>query len=134
MGFVPAVKSAFSNYVTWKGRASRSEYWWFVLFVFIGGIITTLLDGLLGTQMMTTLPDGTVTASGAGYIYLLFILATLLPGISLAVRRLHDKDKSGWWYWIILIPLAGFIILLVWFCQRGTVGANSYGPDPLGGV
>ncbi|MEJ2021636.1 MAG: DUF805 domain-containing protein [Maritimibacter sp.] len=61
----------------------------------------------------------------------LFLLATLLPSISVTVRRLHDRDKSGWWYWLFLVPIVGPIVLLVWFILEGTRGANSYGPDPL---
>jgi uncharacterized membrane protein YhaH (DUF805 family) len=61
-------------------------------------------------------------------------LTNLLPGISVTVRRLHDTDRSGWWYWIGLIPLVGAILLLIWFCTRGTDGANRFGPDPLSGV
>jgi len=58
-------------------------------------------------------------------------LALALPGISVQVRRLHDLDRSGWWYWILLIPVIGWIILLVRNCARGTIGPNKYGADPL---
>jgi len=64
----------------------------------------------------------------------LFFLASFLPAISVIVRRLHDTDRSGWWYWIGLIPLVGAILLLVWFCTRGTSGPNRFGPDPLSGM
>ena len=57
----------------------------------------------------------------------------MLPHLAVMVRRLHDTGRSGWWYWIALIPLIGAILLLVWFCSRGTVGSNQYGSDPLGG-
>ncbi|HHB81462.1 MAG TPA: DUF805 domain-containing protein, partial [Aliiroseovarius sp.] len=63
----------------------------------------------------------------------LFMLATFLPNISVMVRRLHDTDRSGWWYWIVLVPLIGFILLIVWFASKGTTGDNRFGPDPLGG-
>jgi uncharacterized membrane protein YhaH (DUF805 family) len=68
-----------------------------------------------------------------GYAYILVALGLLLPSLSVLVRRLHDTDRSGWYYWIVLIPLIGSIVLLVWFCSRGTEGSNTYGPDPLGG-
>jgi uncharacterized membrane protein YhaH (DUF805 family) len=61
----------------------------------------------------------------------LFSLATLLPGLAVAVRRLHDLDSSGWWILLFLIPLVGAIILIVWFCTKGTDGPNRFGPDHL---
>jgi uncharacterized membrane protein YhaH (DUF805 family) len=74
-----------------------------------------------------------VAGLGYGYAYILVALGLLLPSLAVLVRRLHDTDRSGWYYWIVLIPLIGSIVLLVWFCSRGTEGSNTYGPDPLGG-
>jgi uncharacterized membrane protein YhaH (DUF805 family) len=71
---------------------------------------------------------------GLGYSLLsLSFLANFLPSISVLVRRLHDTGRSGWWYWIALVPLVGPILLLIWLCTRGTFGGNEYGPDPLAG-
>ncbi|HEY2532705.1 MAG TPA: DUF805 domain-containing protein [Xanthobacteraceae bacterium] len=64
----------------------------------------------------------------------IFTLATFLPGLSLAVRRLHDLDRSGWWCLVFLIPLIGVIILIIWFCSKGTDGPNRFGPDRLAGL
>jgi uncharacterized membrane protein YhaH (DUF805 family) len=72
-------------------------------------------------------------AAGTGYVfYAIAALALFLPSLSVLVRRLHDLNRSGGWYWIALIPLVGGIILLVWMCTEGTSGGNSYGSNPLG--
>ncbi len=118
MTFGQAIKSCYSNYVTFSGRAPRSEYWFFVLYQCLVGFVCGLL-----------------MAFGIGRLLLgLFVVANFLPAISVMVRRLHDIDRSGWWYWIVLVPLVGPILLLVWFCTRGTAGANRFGPDPLSGM
>lgn len=140
MGFTQAVRSCFSKSFSWKGRAPRSEYWWFVLFLCVGAPTALVLDNLLGINfpMQTVTMDGAVIGTSTygtpGYIYFLFLLIYALPYSSVLVRRFHDKNKSGWWCWISLVPLVGFILVLVWLCQRGTVGKNDYGPDPLGGA
>jgi len=61
-------------------------------------------------------------------------LATFLPSLAVGIRRLHDRDQTGWWILLGLIPVIGWIILIVWFCMRGTVGPNRFGPDPLQGM
>jgi uncharacterized membrane protein YhaH (DUF805 family) len=120
MGFGEAISSGFRNYVGFSGRAARSEYWYWTLFVVLLSIVAKVLDIVLfGTQ--ATVIGGIVT------------LAFLLPGLAVSVRRLHDRDKSGWFFLLILIPLVGAIILLIWYCQRGTIGPNRFGPDPLEG-
>jgi uncharacterized membrane protein YhaH (DUF805 family) len=134
MTFGDSIKTCLSKYVTWQGRASRSEYWYFVLFALICYVGAALIDNVLGTTFKFPNPEtGLEQSIGYGYAYLLVGLGLLLPGLSVLVRRLHDTDRSGWYYWIALIPLVGGILLIVWFCSRGTVGPNKYGPDPLGG-
>ena len=81
---------------------------------------------------MTNPATGLQIGMPYGYLYALAALALLLPNLAVLVRRLHDTDRSGWWYWIILVPLIGGILVLVWFCSRGTDGGNRYGADPLG--
>lgn len=131
MTFQDSVKTCFSKYVTFSGRAARSEYWWFMLFVFAGNIVLSIVDStLFGTTVVTD--TGFSASTDTPVLSGLFGLATILPGISVAVRRLHDIDKSGWWYWIILVPLIGFILLIVWFATGGTRGPNRFGADPLG--
>jgi uncharacterized membrane protein YhaH (DUF805 family) len=133
MGIVEAVKSCFNNYITFSGRARRSEYWYFVLFSIIGSIALGLVDrAIFGAAVETIdMGDGGYMMQRPGLLESLFSLAILLPTISVAVRRLHDTGRSGWWLLIGLIPLIGWIVLLVWYVSRGTVGDNEYGPDPL---
>jgi uncharacterized membrane protein YhaH (DUF805 family) len=134
MTFTEAVKSCLSKYVTFRGRAARSEFWFFWLFSFLVLIVSTILDGILGTGFTMINPaTGLEQSMGYGYVYLIAALALLLPSLAAAVRRLHDTNRSGWWLLIALIPLIGAIVLLVWYCTKGTPGDNQYGPDPLGG-
>jgi uncharacterized membrane protein YhaH (DUF805 family) len=116
MNFTQAISSGFSNYVNFAGRAIRSEYWYWVLFVIIAMIVTSIIDVVLGIRLFEPI----------------FALAVLLPGIAVGVRRLHDLDRSGWWLLLGFIPLIGAIVLIVWFVGRGTPGPNRFGPDPLG--
>lgn len=121
MNFTEAVQSVLRNYANINGRAPRSEYWFWILFIFIVGIIAGILDAVI---------FGAAAAEG-GPIGLILNLALLIPGITVSVRRLHDVDRSGWWLFIILIPLIGFFVLLYWYCKKGTDGSNRFGNDPL---
>src|SRR5215470_15576897 len=121
MGFVEAISSVFRNYVGFSGRAARSEYWFWTLFTILLYIVTIAID---------------IVILRSGDFHPLTTIAQLglfLPSLAVAVRRLHDRDKSGWFFLLVLIPLVGAIILLIWFCQRGTIGSNRFGPDPLEG-
>jgi uncharacterized membrane protein YhaH (DUF805 family) len=109
------------KYATFSGRARRSEYWYFVLFNIIFSIIAMALDNLLGTAM---------PGVGYGPIYGLYTLAIIIPGLAVAVRRLHDVEKSGWFLLIALIPLIGAIWLLVLMVTEGNPGENQYGINP----
>ncbi|MEU7842447.1 DUF805 domain-containing protein [Micromonospora sp. NPDC049114] len=124
MSFGAAIKSVFSQYVGFTGRARRSEYWWFALFSILVGIVAAILDSALGL----TFVDG----STSGVIGLIASLVLLLPTLAVAVRRLHDTDRTGWWVLIGLVPLVGAIVLIVFFVQDGTPGANRFGPSPKG--
>ena len=115
MGFGQAISSGFSNYVNFSGRSCRSEYWYWILFIIVADIVAGIIDYAIGIQVVTGL----------------FGLATLLPNLAVAIRRLHDLDRTGWWIFIGLIPLVGWIILIIWYCTRGTNGPNHWGPDPL---
>lgn len=131
MDFQTSVRTCFQKYVTFSGRAARSEFWWFALFVWAGQILLSVVDSFVfGT--VTNYDGGVSAETNTPVLSGLFALATFLPAISVAVRRLHDKDRSGWWYWIALVPLIGALLLLFWFVTEGTRGANTYGPDPLG--
>jgi uncharacterized membrane protein YhaH (DUF805 family) len=115
MGFGAAIGACFSNYATFGGRAPRSEYWWFILFYMIVEIVAQIIDRIIGAPILSLL---------AG-------LGLLLPNISVAVRRLHDTDRSGWWCFIPLVPVVGAILLIVWYCTPGTPGTNRFGTNPL---
>jgi uncharacterized membrane protein YhaH (DUF805 family) len=107
------------RYAEFSGRSRRKEYWMFVLFNIIVGIVTTALDALLGFDFGATGPLNALAS-----------LALLVPGIAVAVRRLHDTDRSGWWFLLIFVPILGWIALLVFYCLDGTRGPNRFGPDP----
>ena len=124
MGFVDAVKAFYKNYAKFEGRSSRSEYWWPQLFIVIAYVVLLVLSGLLGEKL------GIIPALGL----MVLGLGSIVPAIAVCVRRLHDVNRSGWFYFIGFIPLVGAIILLVWFCTKGTDGPNQYGPDPFGSV
>ena len=139
---VAAVKSCLRKYVTFSGRASRSEYWFFMLASMIAfyaiGILMSIVSAMLGiaTGFHAMPPPGQPPPFDPAQLYpqipyFLFVLALWLPGISVAVRRLHDIDRSGWWLWLHLIPIAGTLWLLVWNCSAGTRGDNRFGPNPL---
>lgn len=123
MSFTAAVRSALTKYVQFGGRARRAEYWWFILFSILVGVLTSLLDIALGTDFENS-------AASGGLFGLIANLALLLPSLAVAVRRLHDLDRSGWWLLIGLIPILGAIVLLVFFVQDGTPGVNRFGPSP----
>ncbi|AYA37641.1 DUF805 domain-containing protein [Hymenobacter oligotrophus] len=112
---------ALKNYATFSGRARRKEYWLFTLFNLIFAVSAIVLDNLLGTAL-----DGI----GYGVVYGLYSLGMIIPGLAVAVRRLHDVNKSGWFMFIALVPLIGGIWLLVLMCTEGTRGDNPYGADP----
>jgi uncharacterized membrane protein YhaH (DUF805 family) len=119
MNFTEAITSGFQNYANFVGRAQRSAFWYWVLFVWVVGIVLTLVDSAM-------FDSGTPVLSG------LFSLATIIPNLAVGARRLHDTDRSGWWQLIALIPLIGIIVLIVWWCGRGQPGPNRFGPNPLG--
>lgn len=119
----------FKNYINFSGRARRKEFWMFFLFNFIVAIVTMILDNILGTTFKIDM-GGYPMPMPYGYICLAYALAAFIPGLGVTVRRLHDVGKSGWFYFIGLIPIIGGIWLLVLFCTEGTMGENKYGPDP----
>lgn len=124
MSFSQAVKSGFANYANFSGRATRSAYWWFALFVFLVELIPYI--GLL-----SAMPDTGEDVSGTYLFWAalvgLFWLGLILPYLAVAVRRLHDTNKSGWWYLISLVPCIGGIWLIILLVMPSTPGPNQYG-------
>ena len=117
MSFMEAVKSVFSKYATFSGRARRSEYWYFALFNFIISLVLSILFNVSGLKFFQILSS-------------LWSLAVLIPGLAVGVRRLHDINKPGPWILIALIPIVGWILLIVWYCKDSDPGENDYGPNP----
>lgn len=124
MNFQQGVRTVLSNYATFTGRARRAEYWWWVLFLILANAALGILDAAFFGRMMMGM-------QGNGPLSAVFSLLTLLPGIAVAVRRLHDIDRSGWWMLLVFVPLIGWIVLLVWACTLGTAGPNRFGTDPV---
>lgn len=114
MSFGEAVRSGFENYANFNGRSSRSAYWYWFLFAVLAGIAANIID--LGV--------------GAPIVSIIVALGLLLPNLAVGVRRLHDTGRSGWWILIGLIPLIGFIVLIVFYVQESDQGPNEYGPPP----
>tara|TARA_B100001971_G_C18160367_1_gene521033 strand:- start:429 stop:818 length:390 start_codon:yes stop_codon:yes gene_type:complete len=123
------LKVVRDNYANFNGRASRQEYWMFILFNMIFSIIAMVADNVLGSTF--TVGSGYYeTSTGYGWIYLLYILAIIIPSLAAFVRRMHDIGKSGGWFFIAFIPIIGGIWLLVLTCTDSNAGENNYGPSP----
>jgi|ETNmetMinimDraft_11_1059920.scaffolds.fasta_scaffold19023_2 uncharacterized membrane protein YhaH (DUF805 family) len=114
INFFQSIKICFQKFFIFKGRASRSEYWWFYLFYIVTGTIPSFI------------PNELVMAFGW-----IMIILLLIPSLAVIVRRLHDINKSGWFILVSLIPLVGAIILLVKTIEKGTLGKNRFGEYPL---
>lgn len=120
MNLTTAIAKCFKKYVTFVGRAPRSEYWYFYLFYVLALIGSLLMDSMINPQL-----------GEMSLLYLITALVLFLPSLSVAVRRLHDIDRSGWWLLLLLLPLIGAIVMIIWVCKGGTQGENKYGGNPL---
>jgi uncharacterized membrane protein YhaH (DUF805 family) len=130
----------FKRFAQFGGRSRRLEFWMWVLFVWIVGAVLTVIDTLMGFGG-TSVTD----AAGVGYrwssygwtssgpLVPIWFFVTLIPQLAVGVRRLHDLDKSGWWWLAALVPFVGTIVLIVLWSVEGTRGPNRFGPDPLAG-
>ena len=113
--FKEAVTRVFNKYAQFNGRASRAEFWWFMLFCVIVGFIFGILTSI---------------SSVFAYISYLFNLAVFIPVLAVSWRRLHDIDKAGGWWFINFVPLVGFIIFIIWCAKPGVPQANRFGEVP----
>lgn len=104
---------AFRQYATFTGRATRTQYWMFVLIYLIIAIVLGVVDGLLGI----------------GVLGPIFGLVMLIPSLAITARRLHDTGRTGWWQLIYLVPLIGFIVMII-FLVQDSVGDNEHGANP----
>jgi len=113
---IEAYKKYWRQYADFKGRTSRADFWWaFLANCLVGTIVSFLMF---------------MDSEGIGFmLYGIYSLVVFIPTLSISVRRLHDIDKSGWWYLINCVPCAGYIVFLVFLCLPGTSGSNKYGPD-----
>lgn len=109
------------KYAVFSGRARRKEYWYFILFNILISIVLGIIDGVIGSFS---------TKAGMGLLEGIYTLSVLIPGIAVSVRRLHDTGRSGWWLLIVLVPLIGAIVLLVFMVQNSQTDENQYGNNP----
>jgi uncharacterized membrane protein YhaH (DUF805 family) len=122
MGFGEAIKHVFSNMTNFSGRASRSEFWWFYLFIVIIGTVLSIITSATGVNSNSGL--------GVNILSIVIYVVLVLASLSVSVRRLHDSNKSGWLVLLNLLCCIGPIILIVFWVQPSTEGDNSYGPRP----
>ncbi|ENW96012.1 DUF805 domain-containing protein [Acinetobacter sp. NIPH 298] len=104
-----AIFTCFKKFADFKGRARRSEFWYFELFCVVMSLAFSFISEDAATIAM---------------------LVTLIPNIAVSVRRLHDIDRSGWWMLIALVPIVGILLLLFWATQEGNPSTNMYGESP----
>ena len=115
--FVGALKDGFSRYVDFKTRSTRSQLWWWALWSLLLSFGAAIVDASIG-------------AGDSGPLGLLVSLGMFLPSLAVAIRRLHDIGRSGWWYLIVFVPLVGLIVLIVFFCTKSQDTANQWGMPP----
>lgn len=123
MNMIEATRMCFQKYAKFQGRARRAEFWWFTLFLMLAGIGIDLVDRIILGFRLGEYEIGPIGA--------LFAIATFIPAIAVGVRRLHDINRSGWWHLMFLVPIIGWIVLIVWWATSGNKGENRFGPDPI---
>ncbi|MFT5721359.1 MAG: uncharacterized membrane protein YhaH (DUF805 family) [Motiliproteus sp.] len=112
---------AWKNYATFSGRTRRREYWFFILFNILVSIGLSVIDGVSGTFD---------PQAGVGLLGSLYTLAMIIPAIALGTRRLHDINRTGWWQLLMLVPLLGALVLIVFYATDTQLEPNQYGPNP----
>ena len=126
MTFSQSIKSVFSKYADFSGRATRSEYWYFYLFNFLVVMVYYI-------ALFAMLGSGSRDSSAVGYLSVMIIIYALvmtIPSLAVSVRRLHDTGHSGWWIFLNLIPVIGSIVLFIWFITDSDPDTNEYGDNP----
>ena len=116
MDFATSIKTCFSKYADFSGRASRSEFWWFALFGFIAGLVTGVIDVMILGY----------SAENNGPVNIIFTVITFLPYLAVGARRLHDINRSGWWQ-LITLTVIGIILLIIWWATVGKSKKNVHG-------
>ena len=124
MNMMTAVKTALAKYATFSGRATRPEYWWWILAMIILFTVLGLIDGAVIAPLLGFEAFDPEAAQPVSFIA---SLGLLLPNLAVSARRLHDTDRSAWWLLLGLIPVIGTLVLLVFYVLRGTDGPNRFG-------
>jgi uncharacterized membrane protein YhaH (DUF805 family) len=119
VSFGTAIARGFEKYVGFSGRATRAEFWWWTLFAWLVGVAASIVDNIIASS------SNMATFTG---VQLVLSLVLFLPGLAVAVRRLHDTGRSGWWWLIAFLPCAGIIVLIVFWVMESNPGDNQYGP------
>lgn len=120
MIFIKAVQTCFQKSLDFKGRAGRSEYWYFALFNALLNIVVQLSPITFNPNSMTPM----------NYAMVIVGIAVAVPSLAVSIRRLHDIDRSGWTLLLYLIPVVGWILLLIWHLKKGDEGENRFGTAP----
>ncbi len=115
MDIMQSVKTVLNNYAQFDGRSGRAEFWWWALAYFVGAIVVNFLAG----------------AVNLGFLGLIYWLALIVPSAAVAIRRFHDIGKEAWWAILLIIPIVGLIIALI-FLTKPSEGPNKYGEGPQG--
>lgn len=123
MNMIEAVKTVFTKFYTFSGRASRPEFWWYYLFLILLYIVAALLEGFVIHPLLGFEP---FAPEGGQPIQVLLAISLFLPTLAVAIRRLHDIDRSGWWYLVGLVPIIGTLVLLWWFTRPSDEGPNRF--------
>jgi len=116
MTFQKSIETCFKKYFVFKGRAKRSEFWWFFLFCIIASTVTALFDVVLFGYAWEQ----------SGPMNAMFQIGVFIPSISVAARRLHDTNRSGWWQ-LLYLTIIGIILLIVWYASEGKKKKNKFG-------
>lgn len=111
------------KYTVFSGRARRKEFWMFFLFSAIISILLAVIDEFMGWEFE-------MGGDSLGFLSTLYYIGVIVPYLAVIIRRLHDTERSGWWFLIAFIPIVGVLVLLVFLILQGTRGKNRYGPDP----
>ncbi len=121
MGFWQSISSGIRRAFDFDTRSSRSEFWYWFLFLVLAGIVCKIIDAGMRND----------TFLGYGPVYGMFWFVSILPTIAVGVRRLHDTNRNGAYYLVNAVPVLGWIVFYYWACLRGTEGSNRFGFDPL---